>query len=233
LKSLIVQLGKVKGAKLPNISITQLATYAGICVGLAFVSYVVRTLGYFSVVGPEFFPLFIQADLVMGAVLEAPFVISILSAAYLIAAYFTFWEVTFLLWLSGVAAILFLISKFFLEGENFIWIATISLILALFSYMWIFIHYIDQRRLSIVLCFSALMSTNAALTNFGKYQAIDDLNHPRVRYSVTAEDKSYVNVILLRASNSAILLKVGGAVVFYDRSKISKIELAASEMRQY
>lgn len=204
--------------------------------------------------GPEFFPIFIQADLLMGAVLEARFVVGVVSLAYWVVVYIAVLdrfdhrirpvankipflkegnELTFLAWLSAIATFSFVVSVFFLQGENFVWIATLSAVLAIFSHTWLLINYVDEGRFSITLCLSALLSTQGALSNFGKYQAIEDLNHPKARYSVTADDKNYVNVILLRASEAGVLLRVGETVVLYDRSKVSKIELAVSEMKQY
>ncbi|MGO7868652.1 hypothetical protein AB9E15_05330 [Rhizobium leguminosarum] len=238
---------------LPNVSLSQLATYGSISVGAAFVSYVVRTLGYFSIVGPDFFPLFIQSDLIMGAILETRFVAGVLTVVYVLGWYISILErydhrirplmeripflqegneVNLLNGLAWVIIIFSVISSWFLEGDSYLWITVCSCLLAGFSILFLLISRIEQGRWSIFLGIVMLVTVNAALTNLGKSQAIQEINHPKVRYSVIADDKNYTNVILLRVANSGILLKVGSQVIFYDRAKIKRIDLAADQLRQ-
>lgn len=60
---------------LARYSLTDLASFLGMCVGFAFAAYVVRTIGSFSVVGPELLGLFLEANLISGAIIIVPWVI--------------------------------------------------------------------------------------------------------------------------------------------------------------
>ncbi len=220
--------------------------------GCAFITYVVRTIGYFRIIAPEYLGFFIETDLVMGAIRATPFVVG---ACYIV--YTLFWLVSLVIdhedkivrvtrpihgikrlsrpWMKTVALWTFyfalIVSGFVFEGENFFITLELSYLAALYVVIWTLQQYEDYGKINPFVGVAAMLSVYTALINTGKWEAIVDLNSSNARYSITATDKSYVNVILLRTSASGVLLKAGKDIILYDRSKVSKIERMADQIK--
>ena len=236
-----------------ELSSTKIASALGFAVGCAFVTYVVRTMGYFSIVAPEYLGFFLETDLILGAIKATPFVIGLGSLVYLIAwitaiavhhsdkvdiifipidnllAKRPSWTTPFLLF---IFFMLVLASSFLFEGDNFIFRVLILYINLVLSLFWVADQHIENKvihPLSIIACF---FSAHTVLYETGKLEAIMDLNHSKARYSLSASDKDYVNVLLLRASSSSVLIRVGNGVVLYERSQIKKIERSTDQIKQ-
>lgn len=235
-------------------SFSQIATFAGFCVGCIFATYVIRTFGYFSVMGEQFTGIFLEANLLQGAILATPSVF--LTASLL------FWSV----WLASLmidldeqityvaskipgivkvrprlvmncislalVACLFIPAKYF-DGDNFILKVMLSIFIVFIQFVFLFDRWIDTRKLSPLLLASTLLVTYSALHDVGKFQAIEDLNHAQNGFSITATDKNYVNVSLLRTSSTSILFRAGNSILLYDRTKITKIERMTDKIVQH
>lgn len=233
--------------------ITKVVSIFGFFIGCAFITYVIRTMGYFSVIAPEYLGFFIETDLIMGAIMAMPFVFGASVLVYTI-----FWIVSILVdheekieritkpvhgvkkyvpkqtkqILMWLFLALLIVAPFVLHGENYIIKAELSIFSVMLTIGWLFQHKLDHDRISPLLAVSCVIVTYTALHDIGKVEAITALNHSKARYSVTAADKQYVNVILLRASSSSVLIKVGGDVILYDRGQVNKIERAADQIEQ-
>jgi|GEM_PF-3048204 len=232
-----------------EMTVGKAVSYLGFVVGCAFITYIVRTMGYFSVVAPEYLGFFVETDLVMGAVRATPFVVGVIWLLYT-----EFWIVSLIHdnkerfpsiisvpvgRLAGIAPswsmqafeyfviFCYFLSQFIPIGENYVFRRMIGMLISFI----LCLKAVEQfERFGTVNPFSAfatLLVVYTTLHDVGKWEAVVDLNHSKARYSITASDKSYVNVLLLRASASSVLLKVGSQVVLYERSKIIRIERTA------
>ncbi|MEW9616041.1 hypothetical protein AB3G45_19690 [Shinella sp. S4-D37] len=236
-----------------NLSMAKAASIIGFLVGCAFITYVIRTMGYFSVIAPEYLGFFIETDLIMGAIRAAPFVFASATFAYLI-----FWLVAIALaheekvdrvflpidavvervpsWVKRLPLFIFFAalfaSSFLLEGDSYVLRVAMLYLNLMIAVMWLAERRAAEHTIHPLALAACLISLYSALYETGKFEAIQDLNHSKARYSITASDKSYVNVLLLRATSSGVLLKAGNEVILYDRSHITKIERATDLITQ-
>ncbi|UPA25361.1 hypothetical protein [Shinella oryzae] len=236
-----------------DMSFTKVVSIVGFLIGCAFITYVVRTMGYFAVIAPEYLGFFIETDLIMGAIRAAPFVIGCATFVYLI-----FWFAAVLLaheekvdrvimpidaavrrlpvWLRTLPLVIFFValfaSPFLFEGDFYVIRVAFLYVNLSLAVMWLVQKHAADRTVHPPAFATFLITLYPALYETGKYEAIQDLNHSEARYSITAGDRSYVNALLLKASSNGVLLKVGNEVILYDRSQIARIERATDRIEQ-
>ncbi|TBY42266.1 hypothetical protein [Rhizobium leguminosarum] len=232
---------------------SDIAKFVGFCAGCAFATYVIRVLGYFSIMGQQFTGIFLEANLLQGAILATPGVVGIASlfclSVWLGSVMIHFDDQityvanrisfagkvkprTIMNWFSlALLACLFIPNRY-LAGDHFEFRLLLSVLIAFLQYLFLFERWVDSSEVSVFLLAYCLIATYTALYDIGKFEAIHDLNHGENGYSITATDKNYVNVTLLRTSSSSILFKAGSSILLYDRAKISKIERMTDKIEQ-
>lgn len=235
-------------------SLTEIVSFFGFCVGCAFVTTTVRTIGYFSVIGPQFQDLFLDTDLVKGAVQALPGIIfiaaSIWAGIWLGVVSFETVHPTvqhleraaprilsvplrvIVNWWGGItiAAYVFAIALF--DGEYFFIRFLLWFLMSLSAYFQAVVAIIEGKKIHPILAVALLIMTYNGLHDLGKLEAISALRNTSERYSVETSNKSYANVNLLRTTSNAVLLRVGGEVIYYDRSQINQISRPVESMRQ-
>lgn len=227
-------------------SIADLASVVGFCVGCAFVTYIIRMFGYFNVIGPELLGLYLDSDLVQGAIFALPAVIIVLSLIQTI--YVSIFPLMERISPSVERGIARLPNAVKVEPTTFFgilaWIALISSViitivipdddkgmLLLFNIVTLMTcgvfaadYFVAYRKLSIFWIATLALQSYWCIYQTGRYEAQSDLRYSKHRYAVFAADKSFVNVVLLRSTSKAILMKVGSDIVMYDRSQVIRIE---------
>jgi hypothetical protein len=229
-----------------DITLGRVVSYVGFAVGCAFITYMIRTMGYFSIIAPEYLGFFVETDLIMGAIRATPFVVGMA------------WLIYTMYWIVGMAhdelhrvpqwftspfekvraaspswlfpTIICLVlggSQLLPENDNYILRVMVACIAAFFMSLSLIEQFQEYGTVNPITALATLFLLHAALFDEGKWEAISDLRHSKARYSITTSDKSYANVLLLRASSSSVLLKVGGDVVLYERSQVVRIERSA------
>ncbi|WP_017995802.1 hypothetical protein [Rhizobium leguminosarum] len=237
-----------------NYSLGDYAKFVGFCIGCVFATYVVRILGYFSIIGDQFTGVFLEANLLQGAILATPSVFGVASlffiGIWLGSVLIRFDDqityavkkipglekvkpkiISYCISLSLLVC-LFIPSRYF-AGDDFAIKVLVSVLIAFMQYKLSFERWLDTEKVSVLLLVPCLIATYSALYDIGKYQAIQDINHGENGYSITAADRNYVNVTLLRTSSSSILFKAGASILLYDRAKVTKIERLTDRIEQY
>lgn len=231
-------------SNLLKLTISEVAAILGIGVGCAFASYALISTGYFSIVGPGMLGWFLETNLLSGAIFCLPYVLLALT----ITPFFVFESIGRSIFgekrnqeiptqstnlirnnslsMALVGALLF-VSNFIYSDysyndtyySTFIWaIATL--------YSLIMIRYNVRNRFYpflVIYFVIMLMNLSMFLIVFGASQGHRDLVREDRRYDVVAEDKTYLNVTVIRTTSSSLILRVGKDVVFYERSRIKRL----------
>lgn len=234
---------------LQRVRFSEIITLIGFLVGCAFVSYVVRSIGYFSILGPEMLWMYLDLNVMQGAVFSIPGVMLLTSIVYL--------------------AILLVVSVVNYEEKNGVLTdrvpillkKTLKFSLILLAYFVLFFFEFlfgkDMYGAKMLVYFGFFMTNLIAIVDswfngskysllftgflgfllmyncllqLGKMEAFIDLHKVSPRYSVWADDKSYMNVTVMRSSSSYLILKVGNDAVFYDRARIRRVERETTEI---
>lgn len=231
---------------LSKYSIADIASVVGFCVGCAFVTYIVRMFGYFNVIGPELLGMYLDSDLVQGAILALPAVILVLcliQTIYVIV--FPLMEklspkidraierlppalqveaTTVFGALAWIALISSIIITIFIPDDDHGALLMFQMVTLIACAGFSTEYFIANRKLSIFWIATLALNTYWCVYQSGRYEAQNDLNYSKHRYVINATDKSYVNVVLLRSTNKAVLMKAGSDIIMYDRSQVTRIE---------
>ncbi len=231
---------------LGRFSLSDVLAVVGFCVGCAFVTYVVRMVGYFSVVGPELLGMFLETDLIQGAIFSLPGVILLVGIIQMCVAFvFPLMErltpsIDRLVdnlprsvklkpdTLIGIISILvfsgLMLLSIFKPVDDFGARLLLQITITMISITYFFDHLIFRKNLSIIWSVAIILNGYQCLYEIGRTEAQLDLKSTTNRYAISASDRSLVNVTILKSSSKALLIKVGNDVVMYDRSQISRIE---------
>ncbi len=231
---------------LDKYSLTDIISAIGFCVGCAFVTYIIRMFGYFNVVGPELLGMYLDSDLIQGAILALPAVILTLGFIQLIVAWlfpifdrispkvnrviewlprpFQLEATTFFALLAVAAFVGSLIVQIVTPDDDQGSLLMFQVVSLIACCVFATESFLAQRRINLFWVIAVALNGYWTLYQVGRFEAQNDLRHSRVRYAVYAVDKAFVNVMLLRSTSKAVLMKVGGDVVMYDRSQVTRIE---------
>lgn len=227
-------------------SIADIATALGFCVGSAFVTYVIRMIGYFNVVGPEFLGMYLDSDLVQGAILALPAVVLVVSLVLVgvgwvfptmarVAPYvdratgylpraFQIDASTLLIVLAWTSSIALMVINIVNPDQDMGLLMFFHMINFMACAVFAAEYFIAHERLSLFWAVVLMLNAYWCIYQFGRFEAQSDINFSKNRYTIYATDKTFVNVSLLRSTSKAVLLKSGDDVVLYDRSQVIRIE---------
>ncbi|MGQ2917148.1 hypothetical protein [Rhizobium oryzihabitans] len=231
---------------LSKYSLTDIVSAVGFCVGCAFVTYVIRMFGYFNVVGPELLGMYLDSDLVQGAILALPAVILVLGLIQMIVSFlFPVFDriapkvdrvierlpkrlqieaTTFFVLLAGGAFVGSIIVQVVTPDDDHGALLLFHVMSLMACCVFATENFLAHRRIKLFWVIAVALNSYWTLYQVGRFEAQNDLRLSKTRYAVHAEDKSFVNVTLLRSTSKALLMKVGDDVVMYDRSQVIRIE---------
>jgi hypothetical protein len=201
--------------------------------------------GYFNVVGPELFGMYLESDLILGAILGLPAVIISVALVHFVISWMLplmdsispkidraidklppsmrCSSTTFFIFVAALATICSILVRVLMkENDNGLFL--ICQLFSLFACIFFAVeNFISHRKLSLFWILAVALNVYWTLYQFGRFEAQSDLEYSKTRYAVYATDKTYVNVILLRSTSKVVLMKAGNGVVMYDRSQIPRI----------